>query len=351
VIALFAGCARLKPEVRAVDPKVLTKLTVSIVAFLAAVFLAFPPGAGAREARKVARIGYLSQTSAENDKNYVAAFQQGLKELGYLEGKNIIIEQRYAAGRTERLPGLAAELVRLNVDVFVVFGVAAVRAVRKENDTVPIVLPNLTDPVAAGFASSLARPGGTVTGLSDFHPATVTKRLSLLKETVPTASRVAILFNPANPSHPNQLKDLQAAAPALGVALLPLEIRRASDIDTALGKIAKENPGALLLLGDVLLSTHQRKIAEFALKNRLPAMYTVRAFVDAGGLIAYGTNFADMWRRAAAYVDKILKGAKPADLPIEQASKFDLMINLKTAKALGLTIPPSVLLGVDQVIQ
>jgi len=324
---------------------------MSVVPFLAGVLLALPLAAEAQEARKMARIGYLSQTSAENDKNYVAAFQQGLKELGYLEGRTIVIEQRYAAGRAERLPELAAELVRLNVDVFVVFGVAAVHAVKKASSTVPIVLPNLTDPVAAGFAASLARPGGTVTGLSDFHPATVTKRLELLKELVPSASRVAVLLNPANPSHPNQLKDLQAAAPAFGMAILALEIREASDIDNAFGTIAKERPAALLLLGDVLLSTHQRRIAEFALKSRLPAMYTVRAFVDAGGLIAYGTNFAVMWRRAATYVDKILKGAKPADLPIEQATNFDLMINLKTAKALGLTIPPSVMLRVNQVIE
>ncbi len=329
----------------------LEKLTVSVIAFVAGVLLALPHAAEAQHTATMARIAYLSQASAENDVTYVAAFRQGLRELGYLEGKTIVIEQRYAAGRTERLPALAAELVGLKVDVFVVFGVAAVHAVKKASPNAPIVLPNLTDPVAAGFAASLARPGGSVTGLSDFHPATVTKRLELLKELVPSASRVGVLFNPANPSHPQQLRDLQAAAPTLGMAIHGLEIRQASDIDKAFGTIAKERIEALLLLGDVLLSTHQRKIAEFALNKRLPAMYTIRAFVDAGGLIAYGTHFPDMWRRAAAYVDKILKGAKPADLPIEQASRFELIVNLKTAKALGLTIPPAVLLRVDQVIE
>jgi putative ABC transport system substrate-binding protein len=315
------------------------------------VILAAPLAARSQRTASPVRIGYLSQASAENDRGYVAAFRQGLKELGYVEGSTISLYERYASGRREALAALAAEMLRLPVALVVAFGVAAVRAVQALSSTIPIVLPNLTDPVAAGFAASLARPGGNVTGLSDFHPATVTKRLELLKELVPSAGRIAVLLNPANPSHPRQLEDLHAAALSLGLAIVPVELKTPDELDRVLAVIARERPDGLLLLGGVLISLHQKRIAGFALRSRLPAIYTVEAFAAAGDLIAYGANFPDMWRRAAGYVDRILKGAKPADLPIEQAAKFDLTINLKTARALGLKIPESVLVRVGRVIE
>ena len=305
----------------------------------------------AQQPKKVPRIGYLSYGSVESEKSWLAAFQQGLQELGYLEGQNIVIEQRHAAGRSERLPELLAELVRLKVDVLVVAGDPAIHAAKKATSTIPIVMVTSPDPVGTGLVASLAHPGGNVTGLSDFHAGVVTKRLELLKDVVPSASRVAVLLNPVNPTHPLQLKDLQAVAPPLRVTLLSLEVKGPDDIDRAFATIGRERPGALLVLGDRLFATHQRRIVELAVKSRLPAIYTQRGWVDAGGLMSYGTNFDDQYRRAATYVDKILKGTKPADLPVEQPTKFELVINLKTAKNLGLTIPPEVLMRADKVIK
>ena len=326
------------------------KLTLRAVTVVVLALLAAPLAAEAHQARKVPRIGFLTEGTVEIDKSLLAGFQQGLRELGYVEGETIVIEQRNAAGRSERLPELAAELVRLKVDVLVAPTTLAVQAAKKATSTIPIVM-FAADPVGTGLVASLARPGGNVTGLSDLHADMVTKRLQLLKDVVPSASRVAVLLNPANPSHPLQLKDLQAGAPALGVTLLSLEVKGPDDIERAFTTIGKERPGGLLVLGDRMLGTHGRRIAELAVKRRLPAIYTNRRWVEAGGLMSYGTNFPDLYRRAATYVDKILKGAKPADLPVEQPMRFELLINLKTAKALGLTIPPLVLLRADQVIE
>jgi len=314
-----------------------------------ALLLALSVDAEAQRPAKVFRIGFFQSTSAERNKNRRAAFQQGLRELGYVEGKNIIIEYRYADGKFERLTELAAELVRLNIDVLVGGGAPAAHAAKNATRTIPIVMQS-GDPVGTGLVASLARPGGNITGLSDFTVGVVTKRLELLKEVVPSVSRVAVLWNPNNPANPVTLKETQAVAPALGVTLLSLEVKGAEDIDTALTAITKERPGALIVFGGVV-TAHARRIAELAVKSRLPAIYTSREDIDAGGLMSYGPNFDDLYRRTATYVDKILKGAKPADLPVEQPTKFEFIINLKAAKQIGLTIPPNVLARADRVIK
>jgi len=305
----------------------------------------------AQQPQKIPRLGYLSYGSVEIDKSLLAAFQQGLRELGYLEGKNIVIEQRYAAGQSDKLPELVAEFVRVKADVIVVTGDPAAHAAKKATTAIPIVIVTSPDPVGTGLIASLAHPGGNVTGLSDFHGGVVTKRLELLKDVAPLASRIAVLLNPANPSNPIQLKDIQAAASAFRVTLISLEVKGPDDIDPAFTTVVKERAGALLVLGDRLFATHQSQIIKFAVKNRLPTIYSQRLYVEAGGLMSYGANFTDQYRRAAIYVDKILKGAKPADLPVEQPRKFELVINLKAAKQIGLTIPPTVLARADRVIR
>ena len=327
------------------------KLTLRAVTVVVLALLAVPLAAEAQPARKVPRIGYLATGSVGIERSWLAAFQQGLRDLGYVEGETIVIEQRYAAGRFERLPELAAELVRRKVDVLLVGGDAAALAAKKATSAIPIVIVTVADPVAIGLVASLAHPGGNVTGQSDLHADLVPKRLQLLKEVVPSASRVAVLLNPANPSHPLQLKGLQAGAAALGVTLFSLEVKGSEDIDRAFATMRKERPGGLFVLGDRAIGTHRRRIVELAIKSRLPATATNRGWVEAGFLMSYGTIFPDQYRRAATYVDKILKGAKPAELPVEQPTRFELVINGKTAKALGLTIPPSVLLRADQVIE
>jgi putative ABC transport system substrate-binding protein len=311
--------------------------------------LCFP--AQAQQPKKVPRIGYLSYGSVEIEKSSLAALQQGLRELGYVEGKNIVIEGRYAEGRSERFPELLAELIGLKVDVLVVAGDPAAHAAKKATSTIPIVIVTSPDPVGTGLIASLAHPGGNVTGLSDFHGGVVTKRFELLKDVVPSASRVAVLLNPANRSNPLQLKDIQAAAPAFRVTIISFEVKGPDDIDNTFTTIGKERPEALLVVGDRLFATHQKRIFEFVNKRRLPAIYSQRGYVDAGGLMSYGTNFADQYRRTATYVDKILKGAKPADLPVEQPTKFEFVVNLKAAKQIGLTIPPNVLVRADKVIK
>jgi len=306
--------------------------------------------AEAQQAKKLPRIGYLSGASAERDQSLVAAFQQGLQELGYLAGKNILIEQRYAGGQSERPPELAAELVRLKVDVLVAIGILAAHAAKKATSTIPIIM-NVADPVGSGLVASLARPGGNVTGVTDFHAGMVTKRLELLKEVVPVASRVAVLLNPANPSHLLQLKDIQASAPGLGLTVLSLEVRGPEDIGRAFATARKERAEGLVVLGDPMIGSQRKQIVDLAAKSRLPAIYTHSASVDAGGLMAYGTNFPELFRRMAIYVDRILKGAKPADLPVEQPTKFELVINLKTARALGVKIPAHLLMEAGKVIE
>jgi len=313
---------------------------------LCAMLLALSFPAEAQQAGKVPRIGYLFTGIAARDKSLLAAFQQGLQELGYLEGKNIVIEQRY--GKRHQRPALAAELVRLKVDI-IVSGGGGARAAKNATSTIPIVMTYYADPVRAGLVASLAHPGGNVTGLSDFHGDLVAKRLELLKEVVPSASRVAVIFNPNSSASKRMLKEIQAVTPALGMTVLPLAVEGADHFDRAFATIRKERPGGLIQ--SVGLGRHRRRIVELAAKSRLPAIYTQDRWVAAGGLMSYGSSWPDLFRRAATYVDKILKGAKPADLPVEQPTKFDLVINLKTAKALGLPIPPEVLYRATKVIK
>jgi putative ABC transport system substrate-binding protein len=313
--------------------------------------LGTPLTADAQQAQPIPRLGFLASASADVTKSLLAALQQGLRELGYVEGKNILIESRYAAGDFARLPDLAGELVRLHVDVIVTEGAPAAHAAQQRTTTIPIVIGNAGDPVGMGLVASLARPGGNITGLSQMSPELMGKRLELLKEMVPSASRVAVLFNPANPTSPLQVQESQATAPALGVTLLPFEAQAANEIDRAFTAMHQERVEALIVVGDPMFGTHQRQVVELAAQARLPAMYNLRGFVDAGGLMSYGTHFEDLYRRAATYVDKILKGTKPADLPVEQPTKFALIINLKTAQALGIKMPPSLLLLADEVLQ
>ena len=319
---------------------------VTLVVIFVLGLLAGPLPAEAQQAGKVYRIGYIFSGIAARDKSLLAAFQQGLQELGYVEGKNIVIEQRY--GKRHRLTALAAELVRLKVDI-IVSGGSGVSASKKASSTIPIVMTYSANPVRQGLVASLAHPGGNVTGLSDFHGDLVTKRLELLKEVVPLASRVAVLFNPNSGGSRRMLKDIQAVAAAFYVTVLPLEVKGPDDVDRAFATIRKERPGSLLQ--SVALGRHRRRIVELAAKNRLPAIYTQGQWVAAGGLMSYGASWPDLFRRAAVYVDKILRGAKPADLPVEQPTKFELIFNLKAAKQIGLTIPPEVLYQATKVIK
>ena len=322
-----------------------------VACVLCTLLFALCSSAEEQQPKKVSRIGFLSYGSVEIEQSSLAAFRQKLRELGYSEGQNIVIEQRYAIGRSEKFPELLAELVALKVDLLVVAGDPAVHAAKKATNTIPIVMVASPDPVGTGLIASLAHPGGNVTGLSDFHAGVITKRLELLKDVAPSASRVAVFLNPVNPSNPLQLKDIQAVAPSFRVTLLPLEIKGPDDMDHTFTTIEKERPGALLVIGDRLFATHQKRIFEFVIKSRLPAIYSQSVYVDGGGLMSYGTSFADQYRRAATYVDKILKGAKPADLPVEQPTKFEFAINLKTAKQIGLSIPRSVLARADRIIR
>lgn len=322
---------------------------VKLVALILCLFTV-PLAVQAQQSKSTARLGFLASSSAERDKRRVEAFHRGLQELGWVDGRNISIEQRFAAGQFDKLPVLAAELIRLNPDVLVVSGAPAAHAAKNATRAIPIVMTNAADPVGTGLVASLARPGGNVTGLSDFNAGVVVKRLEILKEMVPSAVRVAVLFNPGNPTNPLQLKLIQEAAPALGVRLFSLEVRRTDDIERAFAPM-KDSPDALMILGDPLLGSQARRILDLTMKNRLPSTYGNREWSDIGGLMSYGPSFEELFRRAATYVDKILKGARPGDLPIEQPTTFELVINMKAATALGLTIPQSLLLRADQVIK
>ena len=308
-----------------------------------------PVTADGQQAEKVWRIGFMSPYSAEYDKSNLAGLKQGLRDLGYVEGQNIVLEQRYADGQLARLPELASELIRLKVDVLVAHGSTVVHA-GKASNTIPIVMIANPDPVGLGLVASLARPGGNVTGLSDLHTELGVKRLELLKEMVPSVSRVAVLWNAGVAAHPRQLQDAQAAASTLRLVVVPVEIRRPDDIDAAFTKIKGERLQAISVLGGAA-TIHVRRVAQLAVKNGIPMITTTRRGAESGSLMSYGADFPDLYRRAATYIDKILKGAKPADLPIEQPTKFELVINLKTAKALGLTIPQTLLLRADHVIE
>jgi putative ABC transport system substrate-binding protein len=326
-------------------------------AFLAgtgAVLLAAPFPAEAQPAAKVPRIGYLMLNAAAAP-HLREAFLQGLRDLGYVEGRNVVIEYRSAEGKPERLPALAAELVALKVDVIVAGGLHHALAAKQATRTLPIVFLGVTDPITSGLVTSLARPSGNATGLSMLaSPEIVGKRLELLTQAVPGVSRVAVLWQPGGQGErtdKDMLKEAEVAARALGVRLHFVEARGPDDFDRAFPDMTRAHAGALTVLGGSMFFNERRRLVALAAKNRLPAAYGQRDFVDAGGLMAYGANIADLFRRAATYVDKVLKGAKPADLPVEQPTKFELVINLKTAKALGLTIPPSLLRRADEVIQ
>ena len=317
-----------------------------------AVLLASPRASEAQLAGKVPRIGYLRSTSPSDRPPLLDAFRQGLRELGWVEGRNIVIDYRYAEGRFDRLPDLAAELVRLKVDIIVASPTPAAAAAKNATQTIPIVMIAVTDPVGLGLIASLARPGGNVTGLSySVGPEIIGKQLELLKETVPKVRRVAILSNPANPSQPLSIRELKVAARSLGVQLQLLEAQGPNEFDGAFAAMATERVGALVVMSDSMLNSHRTRLADLAARSRLPAAYGLRENVEAGGLVSYGPSVRDLFRRSATYVDKILKGAKPADLPVERPTKFDLVINLKTVKALGLTIPQSLLGRADEVIQ
>jgi len=324
------------------------------ISLLGGAAAAWPLGASAQQAAKIFRIGYLAGDLATSP-HLPEAFRRGLRDLGYVEGRNVVIEYRDAEGKLERLPTLAAELVALKVDVIVAVATLHALAAKQATRTLPIVFCSAPDPVTSGLVTSLARPGGNVTGLSTQAPELVGKCLELLKQAVPGVSRVAVLWQPGGSGsermEKDNLKEADVAARTLGVRLQFVEARGPADFDRALSDMTRARAGALIVLGSTMFLIEQRRLVDLAAKNRLPAVYPLREFVDAGGLMAYGPNIADLFRRAAAYVDKILKGAKPADLPVQQPTKFELVINLKTAKALGLRIPPVLLARADEVIE
>jgi putative ABC transport system substrate-binding protein len=317
--------------------------------------IACPMGVRAQHrAGKVARIGYLRVTSPSDRPPLLDAFRQRLRELGWVEGQNIVLDYRFAEGRLDWLPDLAADLVRLKVDVIVSLGTQGVTAAKNATETIPIVMIAVRDPIGTGLIASLARPGGNVTGVSGYAGLeSVAKQLELLKEIVPKTSSVAVLANPTNAYHQLAIKEVNVAAQALGVQLQLLEARDASEFDGAFAAMAKERVGALLILSDVIFNSSDNgtRLADLAASRRLPTANAVRESVEAGGLMSYGPSFVDSYRRSAAYVDKILKGTKPADLPVEQPTKFELVINLQTAKRLGLTLPPTLLSRADEVIE
>src|SRR5262245_13497007 len=325
-----------------------TKITVLT---LCAMLFALSVPSQAQQPTKIPRIGYLPGASPSAHSARYEAFRQVLRELGYVEGKNIVIENRNTDGKSDRLPALVAELVRLKVDVIVTTGANTTRAAKEATTTIPIVLAQDSDPVTNGFVASLARPGGNITGLSALSPELDGKRLELLKEIVPKLSRVAILGTSTVPGHARYVKETEPAAEALRLQLQFLDVRDPKDIETAFRAASKTRADGLVVLSGPVLSSHRARVLDLVVESRLPAIHNFPEWVEAGGLMTYGVNLKDLYRRAATYVDKILKGAKPADLPVEQPTKFELIINLKAAKQIGLTIPPNVLARADKVIK
>jgi putative ABC transport system substrate-binding protein len=324
----------------------------ALAAVVALGLLAAPMATVAQPAGRVPRVGYLAGALSGGPQGLGEVFRQGLRELGWVDGQNIVIEHRYAEGRYDRLPDLAADLVRLKVDVIVVVGTAAAVAAKKATGTIPIVMTMVGEPVELGLITSLARPGGNVTGLTFSASAdTWGKRLELLKEAVPKVRRLAVLSNPAHPAAPRVVKDVKATARSLGVQLQLLEARGPTEFDGAFAAMARERAGALLVLSEAMFFLHRTRLAELAAKNKLPSMWGQREFVEAGGLMSYGPSPDAMSRRAAFFVDRILNGAQPANLPVEQPSTFELVINTKTAKTLGLKMPPSLLRLADGLIE
>ena len=318
---------------------------------LGALLLAICVPVGAQQAGKIPHIGYLAAPSLSAVAVRIEAFRQGLRELGYVEGKNIVIEWRSAEEKFDRLPALAAELVRLKLDVIVTGGPTATRSAKEATSTIPIVMALDNDPVGSGVVASLARPGGNITGLSTLAPEISGKRLELLKEIVPRLSRVAVLGTLTQPGYAQVLKEVELAAGAFKVKLQYLDVLGPKDIETAFRAASKDRADAVLVLTSPVATSQRTQITDLAVKNRLPAIYDRSEYVEDGGLMTYSVSSADLFRRAATYVDKILKGRKPADLPVEQPKKFEFIVNLKAAKQIGLTIPPNVLARADQVIR
>jgi putative tryptophan/tyrosine transport system substrate-binding protein len=307
--------------------------------------------ADAQQAGKVHRIGFLGNSTAALEANLVTPFREGLRELGYVEGQNIVIEYRWAEGKYERFPSLIAELLAQRVEVIVTAGTPATQAVKKATTSVPLVMVGVGDPVASGIVVSLKRPGGNITGVTSIGDETQGKRLELLREILPTASSIAVLSNPENQSNGPVLNELRAAAKILGMKVQVFDVKTAGDLEEAFKAIVRARPGVLQVMGDRMFLHNRQRIVDFATKQHLPAVALHPELVEAGGLFSFGPSYPGMHRRAAYFVDRILKGMKPADLPVERPTKFEFVINLKTAKALGLTIPPSVLGRADQVIQ
>ncbi len=325
---------------------------VGCIVTLTLSFFAVPLPADAQPSATVATIGYLSMAGgAPGGAPLAESFRQGLQELGYVEGKTIAIAYRSAEGKPERLPALAAELIQLPVDVIFAQGGQVAEAVKNTTTTIPIVMVSGADPVAIGLVASLARPGGNVTGLSLMSAELAGKRLQLLKEASGSLGRVAVLWNARDPVMTNIFSEIQAAAPVLGVTVQPLGVQEAKDIDSAIVTLTEERPDALFMITDVLTSRYVRQVLDFAVEHQLPTMFQSSGPVAEGGLMSYAPSFTDSYRRAAYYVDRILKGAKPGDLPMEQPVQFELVVNLKTAKALGITMPPSLLMLADKVIE
>ena len=318
-----------------------------LIAILALGFFAIPEPAVAQQPGKIPRVAVLGN---ENNPPW-EGFRQGLRELGYVEGDSIAVDWRWSDGKPDRFPGLATEVVALKPDVIVASGTQAVRAAKRATSAIPIVMTTSSYPDKIGLVDSLSRPGGNVTGLSNVSPELSGKKLELLKEIAPKASRVAVLFNPGSEVEPLAVRELSAAGRAIGIEIQPVEVRSPDDFPAAFATFSPSRVHALLAFGNPINFRGRHLIADFALKNRLPSIHDERLFVEAGGLMSYAPSFTDSFRRAATYVDKILKGAKPADLPVEQPTKFELVINVKTAKSLGLTIPPSLLLRADQLLE
>jgi putative tryptophan/tyrosine transport system substrate-binding protein len=331
----------------------MTRRTLALLITLALGLLVAPFATEAQPPRKVPRVGVfmLGSPPSEPDWKQRSPFLQELHHLGWLEGQNITVEYRWAEDNIDRLPALADELVRLQVDVIVVGDTPVIRAAQQATTTIPIVIRSVGDPVAQGFATSLARPGGNITGVGGLVVELNGKLLELLKEAVPDVTCVAVLLNPANPATESMLRDVESTARVLGVQLQVVEVGDPGQFERAFDTAIQGGAGALLVLPAVLFARNQRHIAALAVKSRLPAIFSQRPFAALGGLMAYGPRLSDLWRRVAVYVDKILKGAKPADLPVEQPMTFELVVNLKTAKALGLTIPPTLLFQADEVLR
>jgi putative ABC transport system substrate-binding protein len=335
----------------AINPSSAISKYVFLFALCVIRFLFCFPAQAQQQPTKIPRIGVLAGGSASSIAARLDAFRRGLHDLGYVEGKNVVIAYRYGDGKTDRLRALAAELIRVKTDVLVTTGSASTRAAKQTTTAVPIIMAIDDDPVGSGFAASLAKPGGNITGLSTLSPEIAGKKLELLKEIVPKLSRVAFIGDITRPGAAQALREMNLAADAFGIQLQYVEARTPSEIETAIRAANKEHADAMLLLASPTLNSYRKKIVDLAIKVQLPAIYPNLEFVDDGGLMAYAVNYTDLFRRAASYVDKVLKGARPADLAIEQPTKFELVINLKAAKQIGLTIPPNVLARADRVIK